>query len=88
MTASILIDFVLLILYIGVVIIALNLLLGSSGYIYSHKLLTISFVLLVVCSFFGLVFLVLSIFFSDWLTVFGFLVVGTASGFLAETLRD
>ncbi len=88
MTASILIDFVLLILYIGVVIIALNLLLGSSGYIYSHKLLTISFVLLVVCGFFGLVFLVLSIFFSDWLTVFGFLVVGTASGFLAETLRD
>ena len=88
MTASILIDFVLLILYIGVVIIALNLLLGSSGYIYSHKLLTISFVLLVVCSFFGLVFLVLSIFFSDWLTVFGFLVVGTASGFLAVTLRD
>ena len=88
MTASILIDFVLLILYIGVVIIALNLLLGSSGYIYSHKLLTISFVLLVVCGFFGLVFLVLSIFFSDWLTVFGFLVVGTASGFLAVTLRD
>ncbi len=88
MTASILIDFVLLILYIGVVIIALNLLLGSSGYIYSHKLLTISFVLLVVCSFFGLVFLVLSIFFSDWLTVFGFLVVGTASGFLAVALRD